>query len=167
VGNQFNLFKTANSPFFLVAALFLVPAYFHHVHLVGVVPYQVTAEIIRLEPEKVLGHVAETVPLARENEEIETLVGLDQGVGQADGIAGMHIVVDVAGTDQQAPLEIAGYLGVLFDVVLENDISFVILDFPDPVVPFAPPAVVDVVFVVAGRGYGHLEKVGINQHGRS
>ena len=87
--------------------------------------------------------------LAGEEEEVEAFIGLDERVGQPDRVARVDVVVDVAGRQEQVALEVLGDLGVLLDGVLELDGVVFVDHFLDPVVLLAPPAVVDVVLVVA------------------
>ena len=58
------------------------------------------AEIIRPQPEEVLIHIAVAMALARENEEVETLIGLDQGIGHANGAGRVHIIINITGCYQ-------------------------------------------------------------------
>ena len=55
-------------------------------------------------PEEVFVHVAEAVALARQDEHLEALVGADQGIDHADGVARAHVVVDVARHQHQVSL---------------------------------------------------------------
>lgn len=48
--------------------------------------------------------MAEGMALSREHHHVETLVGVDERVGHADGVAGMDVVVDVAMHEHQMSL---------------------------------------------------------------
>ena len=78
----------------------------------------------------------------------------------------MHVIVDVTRTNQQFTLEVFGQVGIFVDVVLKSDVAFSVLDFLDAIVFLAPPAIVDVVLVVAGGRHCYFEKIGVHQHGR-
>src|SRR5690606_6057449 len=54
---------------------------------------------------------------------------------------------------------------IFFNGVGERRVALGRYFFGNAVVALAPPAVVDVVFVVTRARYGHLEEIGIYQHG--
>src|SRR5512143_1390261 len=85
----------------LLAALLRFPALeLGEVDRLREVAKQPLAEIIGPVPEPVVDHVAVAVALAREDEEVEALAGLDQGRRQAQRVGRVDVVVDVAGRDQ-------------------------------------------------------------------
>ena len=104
-------------------------------------------------------------PLRGEKEEIETLVGVDEGICHADGVARMHVVVNVAMHEHKMPFEVACNLGIRADFIYERRVAFFIHFFLDSVVRLAPPTVVNPVVVVSGAGYGSLEEIGIFKDG--
>ena len=59
-------------------------------------PEKVERKVIDHSPIEVLVHVAEAVALLRENKQVETLVGADEGIHHAEGIARVNVVVDIA-----------------------------------------------------------------------
>ena len=75
----------------------------------------------------------------------------------------MDVVVNVAGGEQQAALEVPGQLRIGGDAVLEAG-GVVAGHLLDAVVLLRPVGVVDVVLVVARRGHRHLEEIRIDQH---
>ena len=103
---------------------------------------QMLREVIDATPEDVVRHRAEPVADARQQHEVEALVRADQRVNHAIGPRRMHVVVDVAGDQQQLALEILGDVLVLLDVVFELDLV-AFLDLADAVVLLAPPPVID------------------------
>ena len=103
--------------------------------------------------------------LARQYEHVEALVGADEGIHDAIGVRRVDIVVDVTGDKQQAAPEVPRQLGVRRDTDGVGRVGLGDL-LADAVVLLAPPAVVDVVVVVAGAGDRRLEEVGVGQDGR-
>ena len=69
----------------------------HHVGIGAVGAEQVLGEVLGAQPEPVVAHAAVAVPCAREDEEVEALVGLDERLGHAEGAGVVDVVVDVAG----------------------------------------------------------------------
>ena len=79
---------------------------FLYVDILGIIPDQVFAEVVRPQPEEILVHVSESMSLPGKEEEIEALIGLDEGMGQSDGVGWMDVVVNVSGHDQQTPFQV-------------------------------------------------------------
>ena len=86
---------------------------------------------------------------ARQDEEVEPLVRLDQRVRQPKRVRRVDVVVDVARRQHQVALQVLGQLGILLDVELELDLTVFAVHFPDAVMLLAPGVVVDVVLVIA------------------
>ena len=103
--------------------------------------------------------------LARQDQHLETLVGADEGIHHADGVARVDIVVHVAVHEQQVALEVLGQGLVLVHAVVEGGVALGGNLLENAVVLFAPPAVVHAVVVVAGAGDGCLEEVGVLENG--
>ena len=79
-------------------------------------------EILEQHVREVRLHIAIPVRLARHEHEVEALVGLDERVGHADGVSGMHVVIHVARDEEQVALEVGSELDVRghMDLVLER-----------------------------------------------
>ena len=86
---------------------------------------QVLREVVDAPPEHVVAHRREAVALARQQDEVEALVGADERVDHAVRAGRVHVVVDVAGDEQQLALQVLGDVLVLVDVVLERDLAVV------------------------------------------
>lgn len=67
---------------------------------------QVLREVVDETPVEVLVHIAEAVALLWEHEHIETLAGTDESIDNADCIAWVYVVVDVAVDKEEMTLEI-------------------------------------------------------------
>jgi hypothetical protein len=75
-----------------------------HLEYIGtdrIIAHQVFTEIVRLQPEKVFGIIAETMSLSGHEEDIKSFLCFDQCIGHPKGIPGMHIVVNIAMDQQQ------------------------------------------------------------------
>ena len=127
--------------------------------------FEVLAEEVDHTPIEVFIHIAESVALLRQIEHLEALAGAYQGIGHACGVGGVHIVVDVAVHKHQVTFELACYLGIGGYLIHKCGIAFFAHFFLHAVMGFAPPAVVDVVVVIAGCRYGGFEEVGILANG--
>ena len=106
-------------------------------------------EVIDESPVEVFVHVTEMVALFWEDEHIEALACTDQCVDHTDGVARVHVVVDVAMNEEQVTLEVLGNAWVGLDLIYESSVAFGCYFLLDTMVSLAPPAVVDVVVVVA------------------
>ena len=108
------------------------------IHGCVLLPEKVERKVIDHSPIEVLVHVAEAVALLRENKQVETLVGTDEAIDDAEGIARVNVVVDIAVNEHEVALELAGYLGVSLDAVHERSVAFSAYFLLDTVVRFAP-----------------------------
>ena len=142
--------RTVEASFCNVALWYLQELSLGYVNLRLSAVEQIVGEVINHAPVEIFIHVAESMALCREIEEIEALVGLDECVGHTDGIARMHIVVDIAVYEHQMSLEVAGDLRIGVYGVDECCIALLADGLFHAVMGFAPPAVVDAVVVVAG-----------------
>ena len=106
-------------------------------------------EVIDESPVEVFVHVAEMVALFWEDEHIEAVACTVQSIEHTDGVARVHVVVDVAMNEEQVALEVLGNAWVGLDLIYESSVAFGCYFLLDTMVSFAPPAVVDVVVVVA------------------
>jgi len=59
------------------------------------------------------------MPLAWHDHKIKTFAGLDQCIGNADRISGMHVVIDIAGDQHQMTLEVFGQILIFVDLGFE------------------------------------------------
>ena len=107
------------------------------------------------------------MPLARQDEHVESLVGADQGIHDTDGVGRMHIVVDVPVHEEKVPLEVAGDFRIGVYVIDKCRVPLFCYLFEYAVVLLAPPAVVDAVVMVSCAGYGSGVEVRIFQDGCS
>lgn len=95
-----------------IGSFLFLPGHLHFaiqfldVYILGIIPDQVLAEVVRPQPKEILVHISESMSLPRKEEEIETFIGLDKGMGQSDGVGWMDVVVDVSCHNQQTPLQI-------------------------------------------------------------
>ncbi len=69
----------------------LLTVHFDNIYIIREIIDEVLAKIVPPQPEKVFVHISKTVTLPREEEEIETFVGLNKGVRQPDRVSGMYI----------------------------------------------------------------------------
>ena len=126
--------------------------------------HQPLAVVVGHTPEEVFVHIAESVALAGEDEHVETLVGADEGIDDTDRVRRMHIVVDITVHEHEVALQVGGNLRIGLDGIYEGCVACLDLLF-DSVMLFAPPAVVDVVVMVARARNGCLEEVRVLEHG--
>src|SRR5450756_804762 len=109
-----------------IPALGLLPVDLDHVGVIAGFTQQVFAEVLGPRPVEPLA--TDWVAGAGDDDHVETLVGLDERVHQAQGIRRMDVVVDVAVHEQQLALEVLGDLGILVDGVLA--VSYTHLTLP-------------------------------------
>ena len=107
-------------------------------------------EVVYQTPVEILVHVAEAMALLRKHEHIETLACTDQGINYTNGITRVYIVVDVAMNEQQVTLQVLCNLRIGCNLVYKGSVALFRNLFLYAMVCFTPPAVVDVVVVVAG-----------------
>ena len=107
-------------------------------------------EVVHEPPVEVFVHVAETVALLRKHEHVETLAGAYESLDHAHRIARMDIVVYIAMNEEEMSLEILRDLRIGSDLVDECGVALLGNLFLDSVMSLAPPAVVDIVVMVAG-----------------
>ena len=123
-------------------------------------------EVINKTPVEIFVHVAETMALLGQHEHVEALTGTDEGIDDAQGVAGVYVVVDVTMDEHEVTLQAAGNLWIGGDAIRECRV--VLLHFLlDAMMRLAPPTVVDAVVVVAGAGNCHLVEVRVGKYGRS
>ena len=120
--------------------------------------------MVNQSPVEILIHIAKAVALRGQIEHIETLVGANQGVHYARGVARVDIVVNLAVYEQQVALQLLGNLGVAADIVNKCGVTLVANLFLHAVVSLTPPAGVNRVVVVSSARYGRLEEVGVLQN---
>ena len=92
---------------------------FRHIDPLIEIAQQPAAEIIGADPEEIIRIGPVAVALARQDELIEALVGLDQRVRQPHGVGHVDVVVHVAGGEQQVALQVLRELGILVDGIFE------------------------------------------------
>jgi len=80
---------------------------------------QMLHEVLRSQPEPVVRHAAEAMALPWKQKEVESLVCLDERIRHADGIGRVHVVVDVAGSQEQVPFQVVRQFRVARDVIVE------------------------------------------------
>ena len=132
--------------------MFLFPIELDDVDAVGRLSEQPAAEIVRADPEEVIGLGLIAVTDAGQDEEVEALVRFDERVGHPQRVGRVNVVVDVTRGQHQMAFEVLRKIGVLFDGVLELDVlrrTVLAPHLSDALVLFAPRVVVDIVLVVA------------------
>src|SRR5690606_10862657 len=76
----------------------------------------------------------------------------------------MNIVVDIARYKKQFPFEVLGQFGVTLDMIIESGITLCVYHFIYAVMTFAPPTVIDVVFMVPSTRDSNFEEVRVDEH---
>ena len=87
------------------------------------VAHEMEGVVVGHFPEEVFVHVAETMPLARENEHIESLVCAYERINYADGVGRIDIVVDIAMDQQQMTFQAGCNFLIRVDMVDEGSIA--------------------------------------------
>jgi hypothetical protein len=124
----------------VLALLRLVAIEFPHIDALVEIAQQVLAEVIGADPREVLRFRPVGVPLSGQDHEIEALIGFDQRVGEPQRIAGVDVVIDIAGRNQQVALQVLGDLRILVDGVFEGDLPVLVGHFLHAVMLLAPGA---------------------------
>ena len=104
-----------------IAILRLVAIEFPHVDALVEIAQQVLAEVIGADPRQVLRFRPVAVPLPGQDHEIEAFIGLDEHLADVQRIAGVDVVIDIAGRNQQVPFQVPGDLRIVVDGVFEGD----------------------------------------------
>src|ERR1700755_1043928 len=76
----------------------------------------------------------------------------------------MHIVVDVAGRQHQMSFKVPAEIRIILYVIEKRGVVFFADQFFYTMMLLTPPSVINCIVVIAGRRYGYLEEIWINQH---
>src|SRR5580700_7379556 len=100
--------------------------------------------------------------LVGEQEEIEILVGLDEGVHDEESVVGRDVVVHGAVGEQEMALQVFCEVLIGLVVIVGGAVG---IFHEQALVAFSPIVFILAIIVVAGFGNSHLEEIGITKHG--
>ena len=113
-------------------------------------------EVVHKPPVEIFVHISETVSLSRKHQHIKSFSGTDKSLNDSHSIAGMHIIVNIPVDQKKMAFKICSNFRIGSDLIDKRCISLLGHLFLHAVMSLAPPAVVDIVVVIAGTGYRHL-----------
>ena len=123
------------------------------------------AEVVDHTPVEVLIIILKVVLLAWHDEHVEALACTDQLVDHTDAVTRMHVIIHIAMDEEQVTLEVLGELLIGWHMSIEGDVAILVGLLGHAMVLLTPPAVVDVVVMIAGARDSHLEEIRIDKHG--